>query len=981
MKDEDKKDIEALLGERRKLDERLRTQFTRRITVMFTDIQGSTSYFEKFGDLEGRAMVHQHHELVLPIIERNQGALIKTIGDGTLSTYDEPVDSVRAAGQIQQALREHNSGRPANEQILVRIGLNSGLGIVEEKDVFGDVVNTASRIASLGKGGEVMAGEDVYAALRNNDEFIFRSIEDAKVKGKQSALKAYRLLWHEEDLALGRTRRAAELSTPVREGVLVLEASIAGRSVKISAYSRKDGVERAIKNYQEVPYHKDRIKEYTRGIITVMNSANQRGRISNDLLVRLKELGGLLYDQLLPAEIKDLLARTTETGLLLAIDDHLVHIPWELLHDGQDFLCRRFSMGRTVSTRQSVSVKVRALQRPLKMQILADPQGDLQAAYEEGVAIKNEVSSFGDWIDVTLRTTDIPVDLVKSKMRNFDIVHYAGHAEHKPDRPEESGWLLKDGRLSASDVLAMAGSRPMPALVFSNACQSGQTDAWKLEADYGARIFGLANAFLLSGVQHYVGTFWEIPDEAGAFFARSFYRGLVEGETIGEAMQQARQALIGQYGEEAIVWASYMLYGDPTTRYAQTVQATTGQQPMLQQQVRDGATAMRGPEPGATGKKRILSRAAALLVIAAAGAFLYFGNKHEPQLPTVVSPTASNVQGDKTGSSQNITTKEMPVQRNVPAKTGAHQDSKADTQDKASAARSKIEAKGIAYSAEGFLKVLKDGNAETAELFLSAGIDVNVRDTENGNTPLIIAIRSGNSRFAKMIIEAGALPDLRNRYGTSALVAASEERGMPEVTSLLIKAGTDIKKEGPDALFWAARWGHKEIVTQLLAAGVDLKGKEGIRALTTAADYGHTTVVATMLDQGADINGRDSAGYTPLARAAEKNKQDLVLLLITRGAAVNSRDNGGYTPMLRAGQGNHPEMVKLLIAKGADKDGKNDLGESGVLRAVRDNHPDVLTVLVESGADVNAADNKGSTALQIARQMKRQKLIDILERK
>ena len=113
----------------------------------------------------------------------------------------------------------------------------------------------------------------------------------------------------------------------------------------------------------------------------------------------------------------------------------------------------------------------------------------------------------------------------------------------------------------------MAGAKPFPALVFSNACQSGQTEEWKISEGYSKRIYGLANAFLLAGVQHYIGTFWEILDRPGSLFSREFYRAMTEGCPIGEAVKKARMSLIREYGEDTIVWASYMLYGDPTFSY------------------------------------------------------------------------------------------------------------------------------------------------------------------------------------------------------------------------------------------------------------------------------------------------------------------------------------------------------------------------------------------------------------------------------
>jgi hypothetical protein len=362
---------------------------------------------------------------------------------------------------------------------------------------------------------------------------------------------------------MGKTRTPPQK----KEGAFVLEVSKSGQKLKVSGFERREGEEKPVKSYKETTFNDNKVKEYTGGIINLLNRSNKRGKISSDLLIKLKDYGRLLFDELIPINIKDKLIATENKNLLISTDDKLVYIPWELLYDGKDFLCQRFSIGRSVSTQQQVSHVVRALGRPLKMQLLTDPGGDLKASYEEGVAIKNGIGMHDDLINVSLKSTDIRTDYVKSKIRNFDIVHYAGHAEHNAETPGMSGWILRDGKLSAEEIISLTGHMPMPSLVFSNACQTGQTDEWKLEEDCGDRIFGLANAFLLSGVQHYIGTFWEIPDEAGSFFAIHFYKNIAQGVTIGEAMRLASMALINKYGEDTIVWASYMLYGDPTTSY------------------------------------------------------------------------------------------------------------------------------------------------------------------------------------------------------------------------------------------------------------------------------------------------------------------------------------------------------------------------------------------------------------------------------
>ena len=201
---------------------------------------------------------------------------------------------------------------------------------------------------------------------------------------------------------------------------------------------------------------------------------------------------------------------------------------------------------------------------PFKVLVLADPEGDLNGCYSEGMALREFLDDRREMFRVDSKMRSINVAFVKKELRDYDIIHYAGHADYNVQSPCDSGWRLTDGRLTASEITAMGGLRPMPSLVFSHGCQTGQTKNWQIEDEYEQQIFGLANAYLVAGVQHYIGTFWDIPDKPSSQFAKSFYKFLAEGEKIGEAVRRTRQELIEAYGEETIVWASYMLYGDPT---------------------------------------------------------------------------------------------------------------------------------------------------------------------------------------------------------------------------------------------------------------------------------------------------------------------------------------------------------------------------------------------------------------------------------
>ncbi|MFH0812978.1 MAG: CHAT domain-containing protein, partial [Pseudomonadota bacterium] len=566
-----KKNIEELLRERKKLDKVLQSEFSREVTLMFTDIVGSTSFFERRGDIEGRSMIQEHNDILFPIIQHHQGTIIKTVGDAVMASFLNPEEAVRSAIEIQRTLSERNKKETKEDQIRVRIGLNYGQGIVQEDDVFGDVVNVAARVESLAEADQVLVSKAIYDQVRRTEDILCRYYDSTQVKGKAEPLEVYRVVWGDEEVGVDKTR-SGKYAVPARlrkvRKIFVLELSREHNKIKVSGYEKSAGEKRTVVHYEDAQISPAEIEQYCQEVNHLLNQANKQGKISKEILVRLQKVGQSLYDGLLTPKAKEQIASTEGEDLILNIDDQLVHIPWELLYDGKQFFCQRFSMGRLVKTRQAVEgIKIRQVERPLKMLILSDPRKDLPRSYEEGLTLMTEVDKEEGLITAIHKTGAIKIDEVKNSIRHYDVVHYAGHADYNIADPSKSGWLLSEGKFTSHEIKKSNGTAPMAALVFSNACYSGQTEEWKIDANFGEKIYGLANGFLLSGVQHYIGTFWEIQDEPGSFFALEFYRNLLKANTIGEAMRLARQSLIKKYGEETIVWASYMLYGDPTYRY------------------------------------------------------------------------------------------------------------------------------------------------------------------------------------------------------------------------------------------------------------------------------------------------------------------------------------------------------------------------------------------------------------------------------
>ncbi|MDH3973128.1 MAG: adenylate/guanylate cyclase domain-containing protein [Deltaproteobacteria bacterium] len=193
-------DIESYLDERVKMDSLFKEKFTRVITVMFTDLKGSTTITETQGDLATRMMLKQHNDALKPIISNNNGVLVKTMGDGTMSYFPDAQSAVIAASQFQETIDKMNLEKKFSAPILVRIGINTGEGIVEQNDIYGDVVNVASRFESSANAGEIYISESAYNAMADKTAVYCRFIKTTTLKGKKDPFKIYKVFWKTDEI-------------------------------------------------------------------------------------------------------------------------------------------------------------------------------------------------------------------------------------------------------------------------------------------------------------------------------------------------------------------------------------------------------------------------------------------------------------------------------------------------------------------------------------------------------------------------------------------------------------------------------------------------------------------------------------------------------------------------------------------------------------------------------------------------------------
>jgi class 3 adenylate cyclase len=134
------------------------------LTILFTDLQGSTALYDRVGDLAAFDLVRDHFGALLTTVAAEGGAVVKTIGDAVMATFPTPERAMRAAMRMRHAMREINEGR-GSEDLALNIGLHEGpcLAVMldERQDYFGQTVNVASRVQGLADPSAILATKPI----------------------------------------------------------------------------------------------------------------------------------------------------------------------------------------------------------------------------------------------------------------------------------------------------------------------------------------------------------------------------------------------------------------------------------------------------------------------------------------------------------------------------------------------------------------------------------------------------------------------------------------------------------------------------------------------------------------------------------------------------------------------------------------------------------------------------------------------------
>src|SRR5712691_10744563 len=190
----------------------------RTVTILFTDLVGSTELLQRAGDERAQRIFKAHHRLLREAVEAHGGHEVKWLGDGLMVAFDSASDAVKCAIAMQQASRRPTAG----ERLEIRAGLNVGEAFVDESDYFGTSVVIARRLCDSGGAGAIRASDIVVRLLDGRgDDLQTKDLGALDLKGITNPVPAVEIIYDHDPMALLRklpfVGRDAEYETMLKK--------------------------------------------------------------------------------------------------------------------------------------------------------------------------------------------------------------------------------------------------------------------------------------------------------------------------------------------------------------------------------------------------------------------------------------------------------------------------------------------------------------------------------------------------------------------------------------------------------------------------------------------------------------------------------------------------------------------------------------------------------------------------------------------
>lgn len=159
------------------------------VTLMFTDLRGSTKLYREIGDAPAFGRVREHFEILEQAVDSEGGSIVKTMGDAIMAAFRNPASAIRAIWNVQRELTAR--GHPP---LSIKAGIHHGPCIVvnlnDRLDYFGSTVNISARLPNFSQGGEVI----ISGAIRNDQEvmeFLEKNSRPNSITRFQGEIRGY----------------------------------------------------------------------------------------------------------------------------------------------------------------------------------------------------------------------------------------------------------------------------------------------------------------------------------------------------------------------------------------------------------------------------------------------------------------------------------------------------------------------------------------------------------------------------------------------------------------------------------------------------------------------------------------------------------------------------------------------------------------------------------------------------------------------
>jgi class 3 adenylate cyclase len=163
------------------------------VTILFTDMEGSTPLTQRLGDAAAQEIVRTHNRIVREAVGAHGGTEIKHTGDGLMVSFPSATRGVECAVAIQRALAAY-SDEHSDSALRVRVGLNAGEPVAERGDYFGTAVQLAARICQLAEPGQILVS-GVVRDLTAGKRFLFADLGETAPRGFEDTVHLYEVRW------------------------------------------------------------------------------------------------------------------------------------------------------------------------------------------------------------------------------------------------------------------------------------------------------------------------------------------------------------------------------------------------------------------------------------------------------------------------------------------------------------------------------------------------------------------------------------------------------------------------------------------------------------------------------------------------------------------------------------------------------------------------------------------------------------------